>query len=99
MNTRHRSSPTVSSFWPLEHPAQRYGSRRNRFDWVRLIRLAAAIGFLVQLATATPANAAGTDDAAIAGGAVAGFSAILCGAVGQAFDLKEPEENSYARRG
>lgn len=99
MHPKHRSSPTVSSLRPLEHPSQRYGSRRSRFDWIRLIRHAAAIGFLAQLTSATPASASGTEDAAIAGGAVAGFSAILCGGVGQAFDLEESSENSYARRG
>jgi opacity protein-like surface antigen len=54
----------------------------------------------VQITNATPASADPTDDAAIAGGATAVFSTILCGGVGQAFDLEEsPEDEPYARRG
>jgi hypothetical protein len=54
----------------------------------------------VQLTNATPASADATGDAAIAGGAIAAFSAGLCGGVGQAFDFEESaEDDSYARRG
>ncbi len=45
----------------------------------------------MQITGATPA---------IADGAFAAFSAILCGGVGQAFDFEEsPEDQPYARRG
>jgi len=100
MNPKHHSSSSDSRRLPRGYPTQRYGSRRSPIDWVRLARHAAVIGLLVQITNATPAIADGTGDAAIAGGAFAAFSAILCGGVGQAFDFEEsPEDDSYARRG
>jgi len=101
MNPKHHSSSSDSRRLPRGYPTQRYGSRRSPIDWVRLARHAAVIGLLVQITNATPASGgSSTGNTAIAGGAIAAFSAILCGGVGQAFDFEEsPEDDSYARRG